>query len=313
MIELFSTMSFVIFCGMVRRHYNLPSLNALAAFEAAARHMSLTRASAELNVTPGAVSRQVKALEQEIGRPLFVRLHRALEMTADGEAVYKSLRETFERLSLCLQSVSASSLSRSVSIGSSMAVAQLWLMPRLGRFWSAYQDIVVDHMISDRMNDLQRSDVDLRIRYGDGVWPDEEALKLFDDEIAPVASPDFIARNRLRSASELVGLPLLSIQGVDWTWTGWPEFLAGCGIDHRRLSVRRFNSYVIALQAAEDGQGVALGWMRLVAPLLKSGRLSRVPGAEIRAPQSFFITWSSRQPLSRQAGVLRDWLLAQVD
>jgi LysR family transcriptional regulator, glycine cleavage system transcriptional activator len=297
---------------MVRRHYNLPSLNALAAFEAAARHLSLTRAASELNVTPGAVSKQVKSLEEDIGRPLFVRMHRALQLTADGEAVFKSLREAFERMSQCLQSVSASSAARAVSIGTTMAVAQLWLMPRLGEFWKAHNDITVDHLISDRVHELQRNDIDLRIRYGDGAWQDEEAVKLFDDEIVPVASPGFAAAHRIKQPKDLIGLPLLSIEGVDWTWTGWADFFAEAGVTHRKLAVRRFNSYVIALQAAQDGQGVALGWMRLVQPLLASRSLVRLTSAHMKAPQAYYITWNTRRPLPSEAMVLRDWLLGAV-
>lgn len=297
---------------MVRRHYNLPSLNALAAFEAAARHLSLTRAASELNVTPGAVSKQVKSLEEEIGRPLFVRLHRALQMTAEGEAVFKTLRETFERVSQCLQSVATPGSARPVSIGTTMAVAQLWLMPRLGDFWTAHDGIVVDHMISDRVHELQRPDIDLRIRYGDGAWQDEEAVKLFDDEIVPVASPGFASAHRVKKPEELTTLPLLSIEGVDWTWTSWPDFFAETGVSHRKLAVRRFNSYVIALQAAQDGQGVALGWLRLVEPLLARRKLVQLTSARIKAPHAYYITWHARRPLAPEAIILRDWLLGVV-
>jgi LysR family glycine cleavage system transcriptional activator len=296
---------------MVRRHYNLPSLNALAAFEAAARHLSLTRASQELNVTPGAVSKQVKMLEEEIGRPVFVRLHRALALTPEGETVYGALRDAFERVSATLRQVSQSSGMRSVSIGSTMAFAQLWLMPRLGDFWNAHQDIVIDHMISDRTQDLYRPDVDLRVRYGDGSWPDEEASKLFGDRIVAVASPGFIADRKVKSVKDVAELPLLSVEGVDWTWTTWADFLREAGAPHRRLSVRRFNSYVIALQAAQDGQGVALGWLSQVRPLLAKGALLQLTTAEITAPQSFYVTWSAARPLSRDAEILRDWLLVQ--
>ena len=296
---------------MVRRHYSLPSLNALAAFEAAARHMSLTRAAQELNVTPGAVSKQVKLLEEEIGRPVFVRLHRALALTPEGETVYRSLRDAFERVSATLRQVSQSSGLRTVSIGSTMAFAQLWLMPRLGDFWNAHQDIVIDHMISDRTQDLYRPDVDLRLRYGDGSWPDEEASKLFGDRIIAVAGPGFAAGCKVKSAKDLAELPLLSVEGVDWTWTTWADFLRETGAPHRRLNVRRFNSYVIALQAARDGQGVALGWLSQVRPLLASGALVQLTAAEVTAPQSFYVTWSAARPLSRDAEILRDWLLTQ--
>jgi DNA-binding transcriptional LysR family regulator len=296
---------------MVRRHYSLPSLNALAAFEAAARHLSLTRAASELNVTPGAVSKQVKMLEDEIGRPLFIRLHRALQLTPEGEIVYRTLRETFERIAGSLQQVKSDNALRTVSIGTTTAFAQLWLMPRLGDFWNAHQDIVIDHMISDRPYDQHPPGVELRVRYGDGKWPGEHAVKLFDDEVIAVASPGFVARHKLRSAKDVSDLPLLSVEGVDWTWTTWADFLRETGSGRKRLKVRRFNSYVIALQAAQDGQGLALGWVSLVKTLIAKKSLVQVTPARIVAPHSFYVSWSSERPLSREAEILRDWLLAQ--
>ncbi len=297
---------------MVRRYYGLPSLNALAAFEAAARHLSLTRASAELNVTAGAVSKQVKALEEELGCALFLRLHRALQLTVEGEALFRSLKETFERLALNLQDIRKTEKVRIVSIGTTNAFAQLWLMPRLGDFWNAHQDIIIDHIISDRAQDLFRSDVDLRVRYGNGVWPDEGALKLFDDTIIAVASPAFVARHKIKSLRDLTTYPLLSVEGTDWTWTTWSDFLRETDTPHRRLSVRRFNSYVIALQAAQDGQGLVLGWRSLVKPLLARRRLVQVTAAEMPAPGSFYICWNLNAGLSREALVLRDFLLGNI-
>lgn len=298
---------------MVRRHYDLPSLNALAAFEAAARHASLTRAAEELNVTPGAVSKQVKALEEEIGRPLFLRLHRALELTPEGHAVFESLKDAFERVSGTIRQVGLMGSPRTVSIGTTMAFAQLWLMPRLGDFWTSHQDIVIDHIISDRTHEPRRSGLDLQVRYGDGTWPEEKSALLFGDRIITVAAPGFLARHKVKTVQDLSALPLLSVEGVDWTWTSWAEFLRQAGAPHRKLSVRRFNSYVIALQAAQAGQGVALGWVSLVKPLIARRLLAQASPAEILAPQSFYLTWAARQPLKQEAEVLRDWLLAKSD
>jgi DNA-binding transcriptional LysR family regulator len=294
---------------MPRRHYDLPSLNALAAFEAAARHLSLTRAAAELCVTPGAVSKQVKTLEDQIGRPLFLRLHRALELTPEGHAVFHSLKDAFERVSGTIRQVGRMGSPRTVTIGTTMAFAQLWLMPRLGDFWTAHQDIVIDHVISDRTQDTARTDIDLRVRYGDGTWPEETSALLFGDRIVAVASPGFLAGHKVRSVQDLSGLPLLSVEGVDWTWTTWADFLRQTGAPYRKLNVRRFNSYVIALQAAQAGQGVALGWLSLVKPLLARRLLAQASPAEVAAPQSFYLTWTARQPLRQEAEVLRDWLL----
>jgi DNA-binding transcriptional LysR family regulator len=298
---------------MVRRHYSLPSLIALAAFESAARHLSLTKAAGELNVTAGAISKQVRALEEDLGSPLFVRRHRALELTREGERLAGALSDGFDRIAATYRQLKMSNGPASVAVGSTMAFAQLWLMPRLGSFWTSHQDIIVDHVISDHVFGLERPDVDLRFRYGDGTWPDELSAKLFDDRIFPVASPDFIRKHPVSSVHDLAELQLLSVEGLDWTWTTWSDFLRVTGAPSRRLNVRRFNSYVIALQAARSGQGVALGWASMVEPLIKSGDLQPITDAEIAAPQSYFVTWSSHRPLHSYAQTLRDWLLALDD
>jgi DNA-binding transcriptional LysR family regulator len=297
---------------MVRRHYLLPSLNALAAFEAAARHQSLTRAAVELNVTPGAVSKQIKALETELGIMLFMRTHRAVHLTFDGERLYRVLAEGFSRVSDTLAGIRRDAAVRAVTIGTTNAFAQLWLMPRLGRFWIANQDILIDHVISDRMQDLRAAEADLRVRYGGGQWADEGAIKLFDDRIAAVASPLLANRSRISSVKDLAGLTLLSIEGIEWTWTNWSDWFAAQNHSARRLTMRRFNSYVIALQAAQDGQGVALGWMRLVKPLIAAGKLLQLTAADMAAPESFYVTWDLKRRLTPEASVLRDWLVSEA-
>lgn len=295
---------------MVRRYYGLPSLNALAGFEAAARHLSLTKAAEELNVTPGAVSRQVRALEAELGSALFLRRHRAVELTREGETMAAALRDGFERVAATFRQLRSARGQTTVTVGSTMAMAHLWLMPRMGSFWNSHPDITVDHVISDQPRGLDRPDLDLRLRYGDGEWPDETAAKLHDDVIFPVASPAFAKAYPAGSLTELMQLQLLSVEGIDWTWTTWSHFLRAFGHSDRSANVRRFNSYVIALQAARAGQGVALGWGKLVAPLIEAGSLVQVTDATIPAPQSYFVTWSARRPLGAEAAAVRDWLLS---
>ncbi|MDQ6432826.1 LysR substrate-binding domain-containing protein [Mesorhizobium sp. LHD-90] len=295
---------------MVRRYYSLPSLSALAAFEAAARYLSLTKAAEELNVTPGAISKQVRILEEELGSPLFVRRHRALEMTREGETMAAALREGFERISSTFLQVKAAGGQPNVTIGCTMAMAHLWLMPRMNAFWSSHQDIVVDHVISDQPHGLNRPDIDLRLRYGSGDWPDELSAKLYDDRIFPVASPEFARLNPVATVEDISKLQLLSVEGIEWDWTTWADFFRELGSPNLRLNVRRFNSHVIALQAARTGQGVVLGWASLVTPLIEAGDLVQIAGVAIPAPHSYFVTWSARRPLSRQATILRDWLLS---
>ncbi len=297
---------------MTSRHYNLPSLSALAAFEAVARHLNVTRAAEELNVTPGAVSKQIRQLEAELGRALLRRHSTGVSLTTEGEAVALSLHDAFERVSRTLQSVRASGERSHVSIVTTMATMQLWLMPRLGSFWKDHPDIVVEHIISDRLHDVPRPDIDLRIRYGAGEWPGETAAKIQNDRVVAVASPRFLERHPLPDLAALSGAPLLSVEGADWVWMTWASFLREAGAPFHRLNVRRFNSYVIALQAARDDQGVALGWMSLVRPLLAEGALRQVTATEIPDPNAFFVTWSDRRPLSDEATILRDWLLLQA-
>lgn len=298
---------------MAHKHYNFPSLNGLAAFEAAGRHMSLTRAAAELNVTPGAVSKHIKALEAEIGAKLFVRLHRSLDLTSEGGALLDTLKDAFSHIAATLDAFRQGGKTRAVTIGTTSAFAQFWLMPRLGKFWNQHQDIIVDHIISDRTQESWISPVDLRIRYGSGHFKDEDSIKLFDDEILAVASPAFLTGRSIASLQDMAILPLLSVEGVDWSWTSWADFLRKGGIKSRRLNIRRFNSYVISIQAALDGQGIALGWKSLVTPLLADGRLQSVGGHRMAAPESFYLTWTTKRSLSGEANILKAWLLSNLN
>ncbi len=297
---------------MVRRFYKLPSLNALGAFEAAARHSSLSFAAAELNVTPSAVSKHVTFLEQELGVPLFVRGHRSMRLTPEGEQLYRSLSESFAGMAAAFEAIKTSRTARTVTVGCTTAFAQMWLMPRLGNFWRAHQDIVIDQVVSDRSQDLRRSEVDLRIRYGDGSWPEETAIRLFGDTIFPVASPDFARKHKVKEPAELIGLPLLEVISQERGWTEWEEWFASVGVNARRMKTRRINNYVIAWQAAMDGQGIALGWQTLVGAMLEARKLVRLTKAETIPTEATYVPWSAHRPLSAEATVLRDWLMAEA-
>ncbi len=294
---------------MVRRFYNLPSLTSLSVFEAAARHLSFKQAAAELNVTPGAVSRQIKGLERETGVPLFVRAHRAVELTPEGEELHAVLARSFSQTSEVFDRLRVRADDTSVTLGANTAFASMWLMPKLGAFWRAHPDITLNHVISDHTPDLRRADIDLRIRYGSGVWPGDKSAFMFGDRIFPVCSPRYAAKWKGAGAADLAGLDLLRLEGVDPEWTTWEEFLKHAELPPAPRGGRRFNNYAVTLQAAQDGQGVALGWERLVRPLVASGKLKRLTDAEIVAPSSFHVTWSTSRELPGHVQVLRDWLL----
>jgi LysR family glycine cleavage system transcriptional activator len=295
---------------MARRYYQLPSLTGLNTFDACARHGSFTAAAAELGVTLGAVSRQVKALETELDCALFQRLHRGVELTAEGIDLFQVLSSSFQQIGRLCQQFRNRSQSLDVTIAATTAFASLWLMPRLGGFWQQYRDINLNHAISDNPGDSGFVSADIRIRYGDGSWRGEQAVKLFDDRIYPVCGPGFAAHHEWLQPRELLQFPLLQLDSVDPAWTGWDAWMAEWDCDISQANFRRFNNYVVALQAAEENQGIVLGWHSQVEALIQSGKLVRISEVEIPAPGSFYLTWDETRPLSEAAQRLRDWLVA---
>lgn len=294
---------------MVRRYYNLPSLTALAAFEASARQMSFKAAAAELNVTPGAVSRQIKALEEEIGVQVLRRDHGRVNLTSEGEELYAVLARGFSEASETFHRIRSGNRQLSVTLACSNAFASLWLMRHMGAFWRAHPEIAVNHLISDNAARYRGADVDLRIRYGSGAWADETAVLLFRERIFPVAGPGYARQHAGVPADKLSDLQLLHVEGVDPEWTDWQEFLRRVGIKHGPLLGRRFNNFAILLQAAQDDQGLALGWERLIEPLIKEGKLVRFTDLVIDAPGAYYLTWNENRAIAPAAEALRAWLL----
>ncbi|MEY9325612.1 LysR substrate-binding domain-containing protein [Sinorhizobium fredii] len=293
---------------MVRRFYDLPSLTTLAVFEASARHLSFKLAASELNVTPGAISRQVKAIEEEVGVPLFARNAKGVALTPAGEELYSVLASGFSKASDVVRAIKRGDRVRSVTIACTDAFATMWLIPRMPDFWRRYPDIAVDHLISDNAKDYRRAEVELRIRYGFGAWLDETAELLFDDTIYPVCGPGFAAEHEGVIAAGLGELPHLHVDWADPDWAGWEEVLLRAGIPHALSSGRRFSKFSVAVQAAMADQGVAVGWDRLVRHLIDEGKLVRLTELMIPAPGAYYLTTNNNRELSSAAVVLRDWL-----
>ena len=294
---------------MARRHYNLPPLTTLAAFEAAARHLSFKSAAQELNVTPGAVSHQVKALEGELGVALFLRRHRGVDLTSAGVALSQVLAQSFSQTAAGLERLRVEQGSQSVTIGASTAVTMLWLMPRIRMFWRDHPDILVNQRTSDLAGDLNRPSIDLRLQYD--LEPDEleNRALLFRDRIMPVCAPGFLPSGVQPDLEELASLPLIHLDGVDIKWTSWRDWFDSQNYNgpiRRAISV---NNYTIALEVARDGKGIALGWERLVAPLLEAGQLEICSKAQIPSPGGIYLAWNDEAALSPPARTLRDWLI----
>jgi LysR family glycine cleavage system transcriptional activator len=295
---------------MARRHYQLPSLTGLNTFDACARHGSLTQAAAELGVTLGAVSRQIKSLEIDLGLAVFKRHYRGVELTKAGLELHQVLSSSFRNIGNAWQTIKTRGETASITIGATTALASLWLMPRLGGFWSMHKQIALNHAISDNPDDEGFRLADIRIRYGDGHWPGESVTRLFDDIIDPVCGRTFAEENELTRPDHLANVPLLRLDSLDPAWIGWNHWIAQWGVELPESNFRRFNNYVVALQAAEENQGVALGWDSQVDTLIKQNKLVRLGNMEMKAPGSYYLTWESNRPLSNQATLLSDWLVS---
>ncbi|HKQ25112.1 MAG TPA: transcriptional regulator GcvA [Burkholderiales bacterium] len=263
---------------MDKRSPPLPSLDFFKGFEAAARHLSFTRAAEELFVTQSAVSRQIQALEQRLGVALFLRRNRGLALTDAGEKMWRAVDSALRTLHQAVDQVSPGATPKMVTVTSSMAFSSLWLIPRLSGFRRLHPDVDVRIAANNQVLDLDRERIDLAIRYCPTRAAPVASVRLFGEEILPVCSPALL-RDRVRplkSPEDLRHHVLLHydepLHATPWlTWNVWLE-TAGVP-DLEPAGSLRFNHYDQTIGAALGGQGVALGRRPLVKKLLADGGL----------------------------------------
>ena len=205
---------------MSRRFYNLPLLTGLAAFEAAARHQSFKHAAEEMNVTPGAISHQIRALESELTTTLFQRVHRGVELTEDGERLFQTLRNAFLDIATQTDALRSPPDQRGVTVGSTTAMSALWLTPEISRFWRTNPEMRVNQIVSDRL-DFGTVRPELVISYGSYNHAGYTGVPLFRDQLLPVCAPDLAKDWKPTSLDELARLPLIHMNAPDRRWTSW--------------------------------------------------------------------------------------------
>ena len=258
----------------------LPPLNALRAFEAAARHLSFAKAAAELHVTPSAISHQIKTLEEHLGLQLFRRRNKLILLTDEGQALLPGLRLGFEQLTDAVARARACNMHRVLTISAAPSFAGKWLVPRLDRFRQIQPDIDVRVDANVGLVDFSRADVDVGIRYGLGHYPGLYVDCLMSDEIVPVCSPRLLrGKHRLLEPDDLRHHTLLHIDDITIT-SGWPDWTMWCnsaGIKEiNTYRGPRFSQASLAIQAAQEGHGVMLSSCVLVADDLVAGRLVKL-------------------------------------
>lgn len=292
----------------------LPPLNALRAFEAAGRHLSLTKAAEELHVTPAAVSHQVKALEDYLGVQLFRRLNRALLLTDAGQACLPGLAEGFDRLAEAVTASRIRDEHRALAITAPPTFGARWLLSRLDRFRARHPGIDVRIDATDRLVDFAREEVDIGIRYGTGNYPDVHVEPLMAEEVFAVCSPRLLeGSGPLRKPADLKAHTLLHSEWTTRAQPDWAMWLLAAGV--RDIDPSRgpqFSLAGMAIQAAIEGHGVALAGSVLVADDLAAGRL--IKPFDLSVPVSFgYYMVCAKTAVNRPRIVaFREWLIAEA-
>lgn len=288
----------------------LPPLTALTVFEASARLLSFTKAAGELGVTQAAVSRQISLLEQHFGFPLFIRLHRKIALTEKGRMLAAATQEAFDLLSSSIDEISADEHAAELTISATVAFSHFWLLPRISEFSANNPDINLKIITQDSMPNIEADDLDLAIRFGNGMWPDGRAELLFEDEIFPICSPKFAASiNEIKTPRDLLSYPLISNMVDDPTWTGWKEWLASFAVElPKKQPGFRCSFYTDAIYSALNGQGIALGWRHLVEDLLSQGRLIRLTDSFVTTRNAYFAIIPKRRRQNEAARLFLEWL-----
>ncbi|KQX37887.1 LysR substrate-binding domain-containing protein [Variovorax sp. Root434] len=291
----------------------LPPLELLRSFEAAARRLSFTLAAGELHLTQSAVSRQIQQLEASLGVLLFERRHRALSLTEAGGVLQRAVTDSLERLRDATARVRASAAPRQVAITTTPGFASLWLIPRLVRFTGSHPQVDVRVSATLDVLDLERSRIDLAVRF----VPIDRGVgaALFEESVVPLCAPQLAAA--LHAPSDLSGLTLLTIEYPDHSeapTTDWEPWLKVMGLaDLRMKSTLRFTQYADAVAAAVAGQGVVIGRLPLLQDLVRDGRLVAPLGEGAASRRGYFVEMSKRAGSNRDAQDFAQWLRDEAE
>ncbi len=278
--------------------------------------MSFTEAANELCLTQSAVSRQIKALENDLGRSLFRRKHRAIELTDEGRQLFGAVTRGLDEIASGVCELRAATEAPQITVAASVAFSYFWLMPRLERFGEQHPDIDLRVLATDQMVDLRTGDVDVAVLYGDGNWNGVETQKLFGESVYPVCSPDYLQDHpELLRASDILDQTLLHLDGGGNIWgaVDWQVWLAQQGVAGQpvRRGIR-LNSYPMVLQGAEAGRGVALGWSYITDTLLDEGRLVCPVGTPLETQSSYYVGLSVGGSSNPAVGKFVQWIMGEV-
>lgn len=279
------------------------SLDLLKAFVAVGRRMSITQAADDLCLTQSAVSRQIQAFEEQVGTPLFVRKRRGVAFTEAGERLFRAADRAVQQLQDIAAEVAGGPASRTVNITSSTGITGLWLLPRLPRLQERHPQIDVRIAARNAVSDLRAEGLDIAVRYARDMSVPAGAIRLFDETLAPVAHP--------RLAQALQGgepCPLLEFDDAR-PWLQWRRWFDDASWATNRRQMLHFNQYEQVIQAALAGQGVAIGRIELLQPLIDNRQLTAVDFActPMKSPNAVWLLLADEQPREDVLAVAR-WI-----
>ncbi len=286
----------------------LPSLNALRAFEAAARYGRFSEAAQELNVTHAAISRHVRELEQYFGRALFRRVHRGLILTEEGARYRKILTKAFDMMAAATADMQSKSGGATVTLSVDTGFAARWLVPRLGDFIQSFPNIDLNIISTPAYADFRAEAVDLGVRFGNGDWEDLTIDHLIDIYSYPVCSPDFKGLDKIKTAEDLLKTPLLHEENKSW-WAAW--FVAAGIPAPESLRGPVFQDLTLAVDAAERGQGIALADAITAFDSVQAGKLV-IPISVYVPCEAYYLVGPPTPPSNSAVADFKDWLLGKM-
>jgi LysR family glycine cleavage system transcriptional activator len=290
----------------------LPPLNGLRAFEAAARHLSFTKAADELNVTQAAISHQIRGLEERLGVQLFIRRNRALLLSEAGQAYLPALREAFDTIANATEKLQRRDEGGPLLVSTTASFATKWLVPRLATFQQLHPGIEVQISTGVGLVDFQRDTVDVAIRWGLGSWPGVSSERLLGEDMFPVCAPSLVkGKNALKKPSDLARVTLLHMSNQRDDWRLWLTAAGAKGVDPSRGPV--FDQAMTVLQAAMDGLGVAIGHGPLVERDIKAGRLVAPFDVSLPVEAAYYLVAPPSALRRHKVRSFREWLLGMAD
>ena len=298
--------------GISSLRNRLPPLGSLAAFEAACRHQSFTRAAAELNLTQAAISRQIRALEDHLGTRLFERRRHDVALTREGERFALEVNPALTTIGDAAMALKSGYVDELV-IFSELCLAAHWLMPRLSRFQATHPQLSLKVLTSNRSVDAETEKFDLALTYGISRNAAYRSDSIAQDTIVAICNPGVRRQLPQRcAAKDLAAGELIHFEQRGGDWMDWGRFLARFKAKPRRPARLVFNTYNSAVDAAIEGYGVALGWRRAIDKPLQDGRLVAIEGFSIASPDPLCTHVPAKRPASAAVQVLIAWIRGEL-